>query len=232
MVVDWLNALHAAEPEGFDSAAWDGHTIRVTLTGYPGEPPLVIEPELDGRYSEIGAATGWDWVLVDPTSRPDPETPTYDALIAELITDPPGPALSPDTPPQHPRPAGGTDLAPSEAWAILALFGRLKTIEEHRGGWAGTDRVSALSAWFADLGIDVDADLTAAARTLRLPTDAPAGAITVHIQTTRADADTLVDAWVRALVTTLGPNSAAVVAEGTGRQIAHHTHPGTDPSQR
>lgn len=53
----------------------------------------------------------------------------------------------------------------------------------------------------------------------------------MRIHSGRADEDTTVDSWVRALVTALGPDSSAAVFDTTGRQIARHTHPATDPSQ-
>jgi hypothetical protein len=226
VVVDWLNALHAADPEGFDSAVWDGHTILVTLTGHPEEGPIAIDPGPDGRYREIGAATGWAWVIDDPAPAPvDPGTPTYDALIAELVRAA-GTGQSRDAPP-----SGVPVVASAGAQAILTLFGRLKALEERHGGWPGADTVSELRTWFAELGVDVEADPTAAARTLRLPAEPHTGVITVRINTAHDEVDTTVDTWAAALVNALGPDSSAVVIDRTGRQLAHHSHPGTDPTQ-
>ncbi|MEV7177861.1 hypothetical protein [Kitasatospora sp. NPDC093679] len=51
------------------------------------------------------------------------------------------------------------DPSTPEGAEIVDLFNGIKEhIEDDSGGWNGGDVVDALTQWFADLGIDVDAD--------------------------------------------------------------------------
>lgn len=104
----------------------------------------------------------------DATASADAGTPVYDEFVAVLAT-----GADTDVSADGQSPAAQSAVRRSadtvEGTAILALFSRPKDIEEGDGGWPGGDVVEQLCAWFAELGIDVDDDLAAAARTLRLP---------------------------------------------------------------
>ncbi|WP_162470808.1 hypothetical protein [Saccharothrix deserti] len=63
----------------------------------------------------------------------------------------------------------GVGADPALLAAVLDLFTRMKESEAGDGGWSGGDTVDVMSRWFAEFGIDVDADEVAAARSLRIP---------------------------------------------------------------
>ena len=116
----------------------------------------------------------------------------------------------------------------------------MKELEDGDGGWNGGDTVEALCEWFAEFGIDVDADEVAAAQALRVPAwlaralTAPsldASSLVIHV---RADHDQLLEttrAYLAALVWGLSEETSAAVFGVAGDQIAHIVHPAVDPAQ-
>src|SRR4051812_28359516 len=98
----------------------------------------------------------------------DPGTPIYDQLADKLTT--PAeltPASAAAVEATVPEPHATGELV--AATVVLELFGRMKDIEDGDGGWNGGDTVDALCEWFAQFGINVDADQLAAAQALRVP---------------------------------------------------------------
>ncbi|MGW4527802.1 hypothetical protein [Amycolatopsis sp. NPDC004378] len=168
----------------------------------------------------------------------DPGTPIYDELAGTHSTeeDTAPPAAAADetaVPVPEPRPAG--DLVPPVT--VLDLFGRMKDLEEGDGSWNGGDVVEALCEWFAEFGIDVDADEVAAAASLRLPAwlartlTAPPPAesgLVIHVRTDRDRPLDATRAYLAALVWGLGEDTSASVFDLAGDQIAHIVHPAAE----
>ncbi|GAA1308996.1 hypothetical protein [Saccharothrix xinjiangensis] len=117
---------------------------------------------------------------------------------------------------------------------MLGLFTRIKQVEADDGSWSAGDTVDVLSLWFAEFGIDVDADVVAAARSLRTPArlastlTAPTAdepGLIVHVRTDNSRPVADAHPYLVALVRGLGGQSSAMVFDTTGDQIAHVVHP-------
>lgn len=167
-------------------------------------------------------------------ARPDPpnpaaaDTPLCNELAAALPTD----RFSTSDDPGEPTNRAAPDT--SAAAAALTLFARIKSLEESDGGWPGADVVDELTAFFGEFGIDVEADLAAAARSLRMPAHLAAaltapylreGEVDIHLHTQNPDAGVFLRSFLSALVHALGEQSNAAVFDHTGDQISHLLHP-------
>lgn len=163
----------------------------------------------------------------------DAGTPVYDELVASL-TARADTKVAADGHSPAAQSAVMRAATIGEGTAILTLFSRLKDLEKRTGGWPDGEVVNELFGWFDELGIDLDNDVAAAARALRLPDQPltpPHGSdVTVTIRTARPTADADMRTWVSALVTALGPGSSAMVFDAAGEQIAHYAHPDPMPS--
>lgn len=161
----------------------------------------------------------------------DPGTPIYDELAGTYSTA--ADAEPPAVPVPEPRPAG--DLVPPVT--VLDLFGRMKDLEDGDGGWNGGDVVQELCAWFAEFGIDVDADEVAAAAALRLPAwlarmltapEPDESGLVIHVRTDHDRPLEPTRAYLAALVWGLGEDTSASVFDLAGDQIAHIVHPAAE----
>lgn len=200
-------------------------------------------------FAEPDRATTPAEGTVAPGPAPDVGTPLFDELAATYTTTtadaaPEAPsAAAPDvtTGGLVPEPrAGSTDtvasgLAPPAA--VLDLFTRIKQIEAGDGSWSAGDTVNVLSLWFAEFGIDIDADEVAAARSLRVPAwlahalTAPTSeepGLVIHVRTDNTSPLDRAHPYLAALVQGLGGQTSAAVFDLAGDQIAHFVHPAAD----
>lgn len=115
---------------------------------------------------------------------------------------------------------------------VLDLFARLKWLDKGHG-WNGGDVVESLNIWFDEFGIDVDADETAAAQELRIPTwlaralkvpgpEKPT--VVIHLRTDHERALDIVRLSVTRLTQELGEDTTAAVFDLAGDQIASIAH--------
>ncbi|GAA2678944.1 MULTISPECIES: hypothetical protein [Actinosynnema] len=178
-----------------------------------------------------------------PLAAPNVGTPLFDELAATYATTAAAaPATSAATAAVSseapvPRPCtGSTDAAASSlapAAAVLDLFTRIKRIEDGDGSWSGGDTVAVLSLWFAEFGIDVSTDATAAARSLRMPArftsmlTAPTAdepGLIIHVRTDNSSPLDDAHSYLAALVQGLGEQTSAAVFDTAGDQIAHFAY--------
>ncbi|WP_370973948.1 hypothetical protein [Amycolatopsis sp. cg9] len=165
----------------------------------------------------------------------DPGTPIYDQLADAYATPAPPADAGAATTAAVPEPRGADDLA--TAAVVLALFGRLKRLERGDGSWEGGDTVQALDAWFAEFGINIDADEVTAAQALRVPAwlaralttpSLDESSLVIHVRTGHHQPLEPTRAYLAALVWGLGEETSASVFDLAGDQIAHIVHPATE----
>lgn len=176
----------------------------------------------------------------DAAPTPGSGTPLYDELEAAYTSTEPA-VTAPATETRDdgaPTDTTGADHLDQLA-VVLDLFARMKELEDGDGGWNGGDTVDALSGWFAEFGIDVEADEVAAAQALRAPawlartltaSTLDESSLVIHVRTDHASPLDSVRAYLSALVWGLGEETSAAVFDAADDQIAHIVHPAADPA--
>lgn len=122
----------------------------------------------------------------------------------------------------------------TEATPVLDLYARIKEIEQADGSWPACDVVDLLCDWFVGYGIDIEADVAAAADTLALPAHLTAALMDRHqvrdelivrIRTEHDEPSEASRTYVSALVWALGEGSRAVLFDGPQGEITRIGHP-------
>ncbi|MFC9249916.1 hypothetical protein [Amycolatopsis thailandensis] len=155
-------------------------------------------------------------------------TPIYDELTGSHTA----PGVDTSAPAAEPESASFTIGAVTVSTTVLDLFRRLKQLDKG-SGWSGSDAMETLNLWFAEFGIDVDADETAAADAVRIPArlarfltvlgpESPA--MIVHVRTDHPEPITSVRHHLVGLVQELGEQTSVAVFDIEGDQVVSIMH--------
>lgn len=115
---------------------------------------------------------------------------------------------------------------------ILDLFGRLKRLDKGTG-WSGGDVMETLNFWFAEFGINVDADEATAAQAVHTPAwlarsltvpGSESPTVIVHVRTEHPEPIACVRHYLVGLAQDLGEHASIAVFDLEGDQVVSIMH--------